>query len=372
MRISRFFGQLSLLALTLAAPLGAQTAFAWKITQQDGVPYINLEDVRSFYKFTPLKKERGSDAIQTIGNNATRLEFGPGERELRIQGYRLQLSKPFRYSASGDLMISQEDVSKLLDPILRPVYISNRQEVKTVVIDPGHGGHDIGVRNAAIREADFTQLVARTLAEELQKRHYTVILTQDSNSFRSNQQRAEITRRQENAIFISLHLNTGRSDVKGVQTYTTAPAAFGEQPVPGNEYDAANIALAFALQSALISHTGATDAGIKRSHFSLLNSLNCPAALVELGYATNEEDCAALNSETHRQALCTALADGIDTFAATMKPDAVMTQPPASGFTPPATYEEEAPAVTEQEQKAEEPQKKDSKKSTRRKRRGRR
>lgn len=366
------FGSLFLLILTLAAPLGAQTAFAWKITQQDGVPYIPLEDVRSFYKFSPLKKERGSDAIQTIGNSATCLEFGPGERDLRIQGYRLQLSRPIRYSSTGDLLISQEDIAKLLDPILRPVYIPNRQEVKTIVIDPGHGGHDIGVRNAHIREADFTQLMARALAEELRQRGYTVILTQDSNSFRSNQQRAEITRRQENAIFISLHLNTGRSDVKGVQTYTTAPAAFGESPVPGNEFDAANIALAFALQASLISHTSATDAGIKRSHFSLLNSLNCPAALVELGYATNEDDCAALNSETHRQALCTALANGIDTFAATMKPDAVMTQPPASSFTPPATYEEEAPAITEQEPKAEEPKKKEDKKPARRKLRSKR
>lgn len=372
MRISRFFSQLCLLTLALTAPLNAQSAFAWKIITQDGIPYIPLEDVRSFYKFTPLKKERGSDAIQSIGNNATRLEFGPGERELKLQGYKLQLSKPYRYSETGDLLLSQEDVSKLLDPILRPVYITNRQEVKTVVIDPGHGGHDVGVRSAAIRESDFTQLIARALAEELRKRHYTVILTQDSNSFRSNQQRAEITRRQDNAIFISLHLNSGRSDTRGIQTYTTAPAAFNEHPVPGNEHDAANIALAFALHSALISQTGATDAGIKRSHFSLLSSLNCPAALVELGYATNEEDCAALNSEAYRQTLCTALADGIDTFAAAMKPDAAMSPPPAAGFTPPATYEESAPKATEHDQQAEEPQKKDPPKPSRRKRRSRR
>ena len=42
---------------------------------------------------------------------------------------------------------SNMDLHKIIDPVLRPTYITNRRSFNTVVIDPGHGGHDSGTRN---------------------------------------------------------------------------------------------------------------------------------------------------------------------------------------------------------------------------------
>jgi len=84
---------------------------------------------------------------------------------------------------------------------------------------------------------------------------------------------------------------------------------------------AANAALAVALQAALVHKAQAKDGGCRRAQYSLLSSLNCPAALVELGYATNEAEAELLNADEYQSKLALALADGIAAFTAVMNPE---------------------------------------------------
>ncbi len=312
------------------------------------VDYLRLEDLRSFYKFTTDTQERKS-ATRHISNGTTTLTFGPEPRELSIHGVRCRLSHPTRTNERGELLVSRTDVVKLIDPVLRPTYIARRREVKTVVIDPGHGGHDVGQQTPQVREADCTLSLARQLAAQLRQRGYEVLLTREDNRYLSDQRRIDSANGAANAIFLSLHLNSGRSDFHGIETYTVSPftpaAATGNTEaasatsdtetagaMPGNEQDAANIALAFALQSSLVASSGAQDGGCRRTRYSLLSSVHCPAAIVELGYATHAEEGAALNTEEYRATLALALADGVDAFARAIKPGA---RPPVTVAPPP-------------------------------------
>lgn len=292
-------------------------ATAWVSTEVNGVSYLPLENLRSFYKFTPLQRSARSKALAIIGNKDVRLEFGPGLRELNIGGTRCTLTHPVQSDAKGDYLISRTDMVKLIDPILRPTYIQGRQVVRTIILDPGHGGHDVGVQTPWIREADCTQLVAAKLRDELARRlpDVKILFTHEKNQPRSEQQRIDILSGVEAPIFISLHLNSGRSDVQGVETYTAAPAAPGEKPRPGNVYDTANTALAYAIQTALINGTEAKDGGCRRARYSLLNSLNCPSVSVELGYATHEEEAKKLATAEYQTKLAQALAEGICNYA---------------------------------------------------------
>lgn len=332
---------LAALALLLPAPAVTGDGAMWNATSVGDVGYLPLEDLRSFYKLLPLQAAQGTRAV---GNGAVSLVFGPGARELRINGIRCVLSHPVKDVVTNqDLLISKADMVKLIDPVLRPTYIANRRLVKTIVIDPGHGGHDAGTVTSQVREADVTLLVGNKLAEELRKRGFHAVLTHDVNRYQSDQQRVDVANGALDAVYVGLHLNSGRSDIRGAETYTVDPAEPSAKGLPGNEYDAANAALALALQSALVQQCGAPDGGCRRAHYSLLSSLNCPAAMVELGYATNAQEGALLNTEAYQSRLAAALADALERFAAVMNPETVL----KSAVAPAAAEEPAAPAAVE-------------------------
>ena len=311
--------------LLLAPPCPAVTAdgFMWHNTRLGQTDYLPLEDLRSFYKLIPMQ---GAEGAHCVGNGELKVTFGPDTRDITLNGIRCRLSHPTRRAENGDLLVSKVDMVKLIDPVLRPTYIHNRRTVKTVVVDAGHGGHDAGTATPYVREADTTLLVAAALRAELEKRGFLVLLTHEDNRYLSDQQRVDAANAAANAVFISLHLNNGRSDMRGVETYTVDPAESDDAPMPGNEYDTSNAALAMALQSSLVRRCGAADGGCRRAHYSILSSVSCPAALVELGYAGNKEEGTLLSSEEYRGKLAKALAEGIATFAEIMNPETSLQQ----------------------------------------------
>lgn len=293
-----------------------------------GLPYHKAEELRSFYKLSTGVKNFRKGAY-AIGNTDVSIELGPGARELSIGGIQIELSRPLHRDAAGAWLISREDWVANIDPILRPTYIPGREAVHTIVLDAGHGGHDKGEESAPASEAVLTLQIAHKLKAELEKAGYKVILTRSEDMFLSDQQRVEIANAAgAGSIFLSLHLNSGRSDFRGVSVYTLAP---GEDARPGHAHQQAHAALAYALQSALLARTGAVDKGCKKAHYSLLSSITSPAAWVELGYATHAQEGASLANPAYQETLVQALAQGIATYAHVADPATkipVQTPPP--------------------------------------------
>lgn len=307
---------LALLSLPLSARAAGETA--WEpAAVVNGAPYHKLDELRSFYKLSASPKSTRKGAI-AVGNADVSLELGPGLRQLSICGLQLSLARPLLKDAAGNWLISREDWVSLIDPILRPTYITGREPVRTIVIDPGHGGHDAGTATPQLREAEVALQVARRLKTELEKRGYAVQLTRSEDIFLSDQQRvAAATAAGAGAIFLSLHVNSGRSDFQGASTYTLAP---GQDARPGRAHQTAHTALAFALQSALVAQAGTADDGCRHAHYSLLSSVPCPAAWVELGYATHAQEGASLLSPAYQESLAQALAQGISVYAHVANP----------------------------------------------------
>lgn len=323
-----------------SAEAPAQSAPAvgtWHPKQVDGVEYLPLEDIRSFYKLMTLQpKGRKVAGQRLLGNGEVELRFGPAPRELRIQERLCILSHPVQEDASGDLLISRQDVLHVIEPVLRPTYIANRRAVRTVVIDAAHGGHDTGTVTPYAREADVTLAVATRLGAELKKRGFEVRFTREDNQYLSPQARVDKVNAEPLAMFVSLHLNSGRSDLQGAQVYTLSPAGQADKKLPGHEFSQASMALAMALQSALVEKGGQTDGGCRRAHYSLLNSLRCPSVMVELGYATNPEEGLRLSSEENQIKLANALAGGVEAFTRVMNPATVLQVQKAPVVEPPA------------------------------------
>ncbi len=345
--IQALFALATLSAGTVAQ---AEEAIAWTPTEVDGTDYYGLNLLRTFYKLSSAEPKKGSTQ-QVIRNSAFSLGLTPGSREATISGYRVQLSAPVAKDAAGELMISATDFVKLIDPVLRPTYIAERRDVQTVVIDPGHGGTDTGNKTAYINESEYTLKLAQELAAELKKRGINAVLTRNGNHDVSDTQRVKTADGTRNAIFVSLHLNSGRSDTQGIETYTIAPATPQKRAMAGNRLDAANAALAFAIQSHTVAATKAPDRACRRAHYTLLNTINCPAVMVMAGYASNEKEATALNTDTYRAELVKGLANGITAFKAAIRPGATITVPAPPRIAEPAPEPEQVSKPTDTEKK---------------------
>src|SRR5690242_19609814 len=97
-----------------------------------------------------------------------------------------------------------------------------------VVLDPGHGGQDSGAICGAIYEKDLTLDIAQRVDRLLQAQGLATLMTRVGDSYVSLQDRAAVTNRARDCIFVSIHFNESKKTASGVETYyaehQTAPA----------------------------------------------------------------------------------------------------------------------------------------------------
>ena len=95
-------------------------------------------------------------------------------------------------------------------------------ELKTVVIDAGHGGHDPGATNGKIYEKNITLSVAKRLGELIRKNYpsINVIYTRSDDRFVELYKRADIANKNNADLFISIHVNSaGDRSARGHETF---------------------------------------------------------------------------------------------------------------------------------------------------------
>jgi N-acetylmuramoyl-L-alanine amidase len=223
------------------------------------------------------------------------------------------------------ILISRMDLSKLVEPVLRPAKIQT-QPVTTVVLDAGHGGYDQGARSLLGNEKDFALDVVLRARALLTSSGFNVKLTRASDIYIPLELRAMFASHQTNAVFVSVHFNWGLfPDAAGIETYCLAPRGVPStnnpmleltdfQPAMGNVSDAENIALATAMHGSLITRLGAPDRGIKRARFVVLRDITIPGVLIEGGFLTNPEDCVRVANPTYRQLMAQAIYQGVLTY----------------------------------------------------------
>jgi N-acetylmuramoyl-L-alanine amidase len=168
----------------------------------------------------------------------------------------------------------------------------------TVVVDAGHGGKDNGAfRRFGGAEKNATLDVATRLAAKLRESQFHVVMTRSDDVFIPLDERAAISNRQKNAIFVSVHFNdSGRRGIRGFETYYRSPVA---RP------------LAYRIQQQIMTLPGAVNRGVKTANFRVLRKAAYPAVLVECGFLSNRKEGAAARSATRRDDLADKIAEAI-------------------------------------------------------------
>jgi N-acetylmuramoyl-L-alanine amidase len=152
----------------------------WEIIKVDGHDYLSVENLAKFYGLptgvAPVEKKIH------LENAKGTLEFMLNSREVMINGARNWLSFPIA-EKDGEYLVSRTDLAETIEPQLRPHLIPNIGKVKTVVLDPGHGGHDKGACSRYGCEKEYALDVARQLRPMLQAKGFRVLMTREGDYF---------------------------------------------------------------------------------------------------------------------------------------------------------------------------------------------
>lgn len=172
-----------------------------------------------------------------------------------------------------------------------------------VVLDAGHGGHDVGGSNGATNEKDVSLEIVLQMKELLEEAGINVITTRDkdvalgANESEDLRQRVSIANQAEATLFVSIHTNaTPQQNADGFELYTNKKGK----------------AFANSMEKALDSLAYTTNRGVfTNSELYVLRQTDMASVLVEVGFIDGPEDAAKLESKEIREAIAKKLAQSI-------------------------------------------------------------
>ena len=150
---------------------------------------------------------------------------------------------------------------------------------KTIVIDPGHGGVDLGAVFGVERESDETLKLSLSVQRLLQEKGQRVILTRNTDVFVSFDERRDISNRNNADLFVSIHRGASSN-----------PAVHGVENLVFTSADDKNVLYAFDVLDEVVRAGVQDNRGVFRSNQQLLEDINAPSMMLEMGFITNVRD----------------------------------------------------------------------------------
>lgn len=322
-RLRSLLAAVVMAAMATGAAKSAVAPSGWDVTKIDGREYVSTESIKRFYNFTKLTRSGGTIVLE---NAKVEMKLKVGGNECLMNNVKFVFSHEIA-TVGEKIYVSRIDLAKLIDPVLRPNFIQNAGDFRTVILDPGHGGKDPGATNPYGTEASYNLKVSGLVKKQLEAKGFKVVMTRNSNLFLSLQERVEFANAvKENAIYISIHFNSGGSAARGIETFTLSPPgvphydsnfkAADLQTRAGNEHDSANIALATSVHGSVLQRLGKNtlDRGIKRARFSVLSGVTHPAILFEGGFMSHPYEARIIENEAYQNALAGGIVAAVTKY----------------------------------------------------------
>jgi N-acetylmuramoyl-L-alanine amidase len=220
---------------------------------------------------------------------------------------------------------------------------SGLRPIRTVVIDPGHGGRDPGaIGVGGVREKDLTLRLGKALGARLEEKGFRVIYTREDDRYISLEERSAIAESVEGDLFLSLHMNASRNrSAHGMETYYldknherhALDLAARENGISLPEVNVLQQTLAMLHIEELSPHSRRLaesvqgqvvrglprrqrpqDLGVKKGPFYVLFLSNMPAILVEAGFISNRGEAKRLRDKQYLGRFAEQMAVGVDRY----------------------------------------------------------
>jgi N-acetylmuramoyl-L-alanine amidase len=219
------------------------------------------------------------------------------------------------------------------------------EPLQTIMIDPGHGGHDVGALGpSGLQEKELTLDIARRVAALLQEElGVRVVLTRAKDQFIGLRERTAFANRERADLFLSIHVNAAPDGAAtGTETYFLSNEATDGAARRAAEYENRLIAgdagakggspdvlrsilwdlaqsdfqqessrVAEAIQNSLDRALRRPSRGVKQAPFHVLGGAAMPAVLVEIGFISNPQEEQRLRDDGYRDRIARALVAGI-------------------------------------------------------------
>lgn len=274
---------------------------------------------------------RGEECILTAANGST-LAITPGSNRALFNGTVVYLPEPAVRDEGGTYTLTPLSLRQTVEPLLRRRTDSARP-VKRILLDPGHGGSELGAVGKKYQEKAINLALSLAVKRELERRGYTVLMTRTGDQEVSLDRRGKLTGETGADLFLSIHHNASATNrnATGIETYALTPggAASTSGGAPGkalaaNRFDAASINLAERIQTRLVQATGGPDRGTKYARFRVLTLAECPAVLIEAGFISNPVEEMTIASAARQQKAATAIAEGVAVYDAWVRRNAAL------------------------------------------------
>lgn len=187
----------------------------------------------------------------------------------------------------------------------------NGDDVPYVVIDPGHGGYDIGGQSSdgRIVENVYDLIVSNKIKTLLEKEGVKVLLTRTSDevtwpsdNIKDLQARLDIATESGAQLMVSIHCNSSEED----------PLNVSGSEVYANSQQTGSMSLAQSIVASLDAlEPGLPSRGVKQGALHLLTFNTIPTVIVEMGFLSNPDDVNYLYNEDTQNQLCEKIAEGI-------------------------------------------------------------
>jgi N-acetylmuramoyl-L-alanine amidase len=327
---------LALLLLLSLTPAHCAHAGDWEVIRHEGREYVTLQSLAKFYGFSDkippasaLIADGPTASVSRsllLDNSKHQLLVTLGDRLAVIDGVNQYLGFPI--SAEQDkLIISRLDLAKVIEPSLRPEFIPGLGPVNTIVLDPGHGGHDKGAVCIFGDEKDFALDVCLRARKLLQSKGLNVIMTRTDDTFIPLEQRPVAANRTPHSIFVAIHFNDALANpyASGFEIYSITPQ--GEPSTadenlslrdlhaePGNITDTQSLALSESIYHSMLGNIPQLDRGVKHARFAVIRLAQVPAVLIEGGFVSSSTEARQIATPAYRQQLAEAIVTGITGF----------------------------------------------------------
>ncbi|MBI4309635.1 MAG: N-acetylmuramoyl-L-alanine amidase [Candidatus Omnitrophica bacterium] len=286
--------------------------------------------------------------LEYKGNKAKALV---GSNVVVVGKEKIALSLPLHRSNSA-IYVPEDFEAKVLAPFgITPGVPGakvdwSRLKIRTVILDPGHGGKDPGARGPnGVREKDVVIDIAKRMKVLLEQGGLKVIMTRNSDYFISLGQRTEIASRSDADLFVSIHANSNPArKAHGMEVYyvkTRDKRDLDEEQRQKNEKiftktlntryspqlngviadmmyaskTAESLRLAELIARDGSAHADTANRGARACRFFVVRNTLVPAVLVEVGFLSNRREEKKLNSSSYRQRLAEAIVRSIINYA---------------------------------------------------------
>lgn len=182
-----------------------------------------------------------------------------------------------------------------------------------IIIDPGHGGHDVGTQSISkprYQEKTLNLATAQFLKRYLQRLGYRVLMTREEDRFVSLEARAQLANEQKPLLFVSIHYNSAPSaEAQGVEVFIY----HSKDPLQ-RERLLHSKRLAHAVLRQVIACTQAKSRGVKQANYAVIRETTMPAILIEGGFVTNSAELQRLKDPLYLKRIAWGIMRGIQDY----------------------------------------------------------